>query len=207
MGKTANLTTGQKTIIDTLHRMVRRLAVYKVPCPCISMESLVEGQNVAGEHAPAQEMTVGFSGLSNRILSESTRKSGMRQESPQSNTTTFRHIKEMGYNQGEEGLDCWPVAKILFSDESKVCLSFGNQGPRVWRKTGSPQKPVNSPDLNPIENLWGTLKGKIRDTRPKIKKELTSSIKDIWASITPKQCHKLIASMALIKAKGFPTKY
>ncbi|KAJ8346532.1 hypothetical protein SKAU_G00279330 [Synaphobranchus kaupii] len=32
----------------------------------------------------------------------------------------------------------WTVgqwSKVLFSDESKVCLSFGNQGPRVWRKT------------------------------------------------------------------------
>uniref|UniRef100_A0A9J7ZH27 Transposase Tc1-like domain-containing protein n=1 Tax=Cyprinus carpio carpio TaxID=630221 RepID=A0A9J7ZH27_CYPCA len=31
----------------------------------------------------------------------------------------------------------WTVAqwsKVLFSDESKFCISFGNQGPRVWRK-------------------------------------------------------------------------
>ncbi len=34
----------------------------------------------------------------------------------------------------------WIVAqwsKVLFSDESKFCISFGNQGPRVWRKGGS----------------------------------------------------------------------
>ncbi len=33
----------------------------------------------------------------------------------------------------------WTVAqwsKVLFSDESKFCISFGNQGPRVWRKGG-----------------------------------------------------------------------
>ncbi|MCI4389734.1 hypothetical protein PGIGA_G00101890, partial [Pangasianodon gigas] len=33
----------------------------------------------------------------------------------------------------------WSVAqwsKVLFSDESKFCISFGNQGPRVWRKNG-----------------------------------------------------------------------
>ncbi len=33
----------------------------------------------------------------------------------------------------------WTVAqwsKVLFSDESKFCISFGNQGPRVWRKSG-----------------------------------------------------------------------
>ncbi len=38
----------------------------------------------------------------------------------------------------------WPVAqwsKVLFSDESKFCISFGNQGPRVWRKRGESQNP------------------------------------------------------------------
>ena len=71
--------------------------------------------------------------------------------------------------------------------------------------------PANSPDLNPIENLWGIIKRKLRDTRPKNKEELTASINEIWASLTPMQCHRLIASMprrieAVIKAK-FPTKY
>ncbi len=38
----------------------------------------------------------------------------------------------------------WTVAqwsKVLFSDESKFCISFGNQGPRVWRKRGEAQNP------------------------------------------------------------------
>ncbi len=33
----------------------------------------------------------------------------------------------------------WTVAqwsKVLFSDESNFCISFANQGPRVWRKSG-----------------------------------------------------------------------
>ena len=72
--------------------------------------------------------------------------------------------------------------------------------------------PANSLDLNLIENLWGIIKRKMRGTRPKNKEELTASIKEIWASITPRQCHRLIASMprcieAVIKAKGFPTKH
>ncbi len=32
-------------------------------------------------------------------------------------------------------------SKVLFSDESKCCISFGNQGPRVWRKRGETQNP------------------------------------------------------------------
>ncbi len=38
----------------------------------------------------------------------------------------------------------WTVAqwsKVLFSDESKFCISFGNQGLRVWRKSGEAQNP------------------------------------------------------------------
>ncbi len=38
----------------------------------------------------------------------------------------------------------WTVAqwsKVLFSDESKFCISFGNQSPRVWRKSGEAQNP------------------------------------------------------------------
>ncbi len=72
--------------------------------------------------------------------------------------------------------------------------------------------PANSPDLNPIENLWGIVKRKMRDTRPNNADDLKAAIKETWASIPPQQCHKLITSMprrieAVIKAKGAPTKY
>ncbi|KAI2647333.1 Transposable element Tcb1 transposase [Labeo rohita] len=168
----------------------------------------------------------------------------------------------------------WTVAqwsKVLFSDESKFCMSFGNQGARVWRKTGErempkclkssvkyPQSvmvwgamsaavnaasyqeilehfmlpsaeklygdedfifqhdlapahsakttgkwftdhgitvlnwPANSPDLNPIENLWDIVKRKLRDARPNTLDELKAAIEASWASITPQQCHRLI---------------
>ncbi|KAK3507817.1 hypothetical protein QTP70_000891 [Hemibagrus guttatus] len=72
--------------------------------------------------------------------------------------------------------------------------------------------PANSPDLNPIENLWGIVKRKMRNKRPKNADELKATVKETWASIPPQQCHKLITSMpcrieAVIKAKGAPTKY
>lgn len=72
--------------------------------------------------------------------------------------------------------------------------------------------PANSPDLNPIENLWDIVKRKLRVTRPNTVDELKAAIEASWASITPQQCHRLIASMprrieAVISAKGFPTKY
>ncbi len=72
--------------------------------------------------------------------------------------------------------------------------------------------PANSPDLNPIENLWCIVKRKMRDTRPNNADDLKTTVKETWASIPPQQCHKLITSMprrieAVIKAKGAPTKY
>ncbi len=43
---------------------------------------------------------------------------------------------------------------------------------------------ANSPDLNPIENLWSIVKRKMRDTRPNNADDLNAAIKATWASIT-----------------------
>ena len=72
--------------------------------------------------------------------------------------------------------------------------------------------PANSPDLKPIEILWGIVKRKMRYARPNNAEELKAAIRATWASITPQECHRLIDSMprriaAVIQAKGAPTKY
>ncbi len=72
--------------------------------------------------------------------------------------------------------------------------------------------PANSADLNPIDNLRGIVKRKMRDTRPNNADDLKATIKATWASVTPEQCHKPITSMprridAVIHAKGGPIKY
>ncbi len=67
-----------------------------------------------------------------------------------SRATTHRRVNEFGYCCCQRRLTWakekknWTVAqwsKVLFSDESKFCISFGNQGPRVWRKGGEAQSP------------------------------------------------------------------
>ncbi len=67
-----------------------------------------------------------------------------------SRATTHRRVKEFGYSCRQRRLTWakekknWTVAqwsKVLFSDESKFCISFGNQCPRVWRKGGEAHSP------------------------------------------------------------------
>ncbi|KAI2662980.1 Transposable element Tc1 transposase [Labeo rohita] len=120
----------------------------------------------------------------------------------------------------------WTVAqwsKVLFSDDSKFCISFGNKGRRVWRKGGEAHSPscLKSSDLAPAHtakstiswlndhgvgvldwpansqdlNLWGIVKRKMRNKSPKNADELKVTVKETWASISPQQCHRLITSM------------
>ncbi len=57
----------------------------------------------------------------------------------------------------------WTVAqwsKVLFSDESKFCILFGNQGPRVWRKGGEAHSPSclkSSVKFPQSVIIWGAL--------------------------------------------------
>ncbi len=284
------------------------------------MQSWLEGRIWVGKGAQATGMTASLRIQSSKADSntcESFTRSGLKlesvhQESPRSDVFRKRATKPLlNQRQRQKHLTWavekknWTVAqwsKGLFSDESKFCISFGNQGPRVWRKSGEAQNPcclkssvkfpqsvmiwaamssagvgplcflkstvnaaiyqeilehfmlpsadklygdanfifqqdlapahtakgtkswfndhgvtvldwpANSPDLNPIENLWGIVKRKMRDTRPNDADELKATVKETWVSIPPQQCHKLITSMprrieAVIKAKGAPTKY
>ena len=72
--------------------------------------------------------------------------------------------------------------------------------------------PANSPDLNPIENLWGIMKKRLQNIAPKNKVDLISSIKSIWSCLDRKHCEPLVTSLpnrvrAVIKCKGDATKY
>ncbi len=207
----------------------------------------------------------------------------VHQESPRSDIFRKRATKPLlKQKHGQKHLTWakekknWTVAqwsKVLFSDERTFCISFGNQGPRVWRKSGETQNPrclkssvkfpqsvmiwavmssagvgplcflkstvnsaiyrdilehfmlssadklygdadfifqqdlapahtakgtkswfndhditvldwpANSPELNPMENLWGIVKKKIRDTRPNNADDLKAAIKATWASL------------------------
>ncbi len=75
----------------------------------------------------------------------------VHQESPRSDVFRKRATKPLMNQRQRQKHLTWAVekknwtffqwSKVLFSDESKFCISFGNQGPRVWRKSGEAQNP------------------------------------------------------------------
>lgn len=72
--------------------------------------------------------------------------------------------------------------------------------------------PAQSPDLNPIENLWEDVKEAVYNANPKSSEELWTVVKNCWIEIPNERCQKLVDSMprrcaAVIANKGFPTKY
>jgi hypothetical protein len=72
--------------------------------------------------------------------------------------------------------------------------------------------PPQSPDLNPIENLWGEIGRRLKGTHYRNGEELFSAIEVIWESLPHSLIQSLVESMprrcdAVIKARGQATKY
>ncbi len=123
------------------------------------MQSWQEGWIWVGKGAQATGMTASLRIQSSKADSntwESFTRSGLKlesvhQESPRSDVFRKRATKPLlNQRQHQKHLTWavekknWTVAqwsKVLFSDESKFCISFRNQGPRVWRKSGEAQNP------------------------------------------------------------------
>ena len=55
--------------------------------------------------------------------------------------------------------------------------------------------PAQSPDLNPIENLWEELDRRVRRSHISNKKDLIKILKEAWNSIEPDTIRKLLDSM------------
>lgn len=86
---------------------------------------------------------------------------------------------------------------------------------REWLLYNVPKQlitPPQSPDINPIENLWHLLDLKIRKTKISNKNELQRILREEWQKLSPDLTKKLVESMprrlqAIIDAKGMHTKY
>ena len=55
--------------------------------------------------------------------------------------------------------------------------------------------PPYSPDLNPIENVWGNMKKELGKRRPKDRADMHKMIKEIWDSLSAEYAKNLAGSM------------
>lgn len=67
---------------------------------------------------------------------------------------------------------------------SRLTKAFFEENNVNWMKTSA-----ESPDMNPIENLWHELKEFIRrEVKPKCKEELVEGIKSFWKTVDAAKC-------------------
>lgn len=86
---------------------------------------------------------------------------------------------------------------------------------KTWLSSNVPDQlktPPQSPDMNPIENLWSELERKIRKHTISNKDGLKTALQTEWNKISIETTKKLVGSMQnrlmeVIKAKGDSTKY
>ncbi|OCK92574.1 uncharacterized protein K441DRAFT_569824 [Cenococcum geophilum 1.58] len=72
--------------------------------------------------------------------------------------------------------------------------------------------PANSPNLNPIKNVWRLLKGRIQRRFPTTKKEVRQYAKEEWEKLEPEEFKKYIGNirercLTVITADRGLTKY
>ncbi|KAF7709014.1 hypothetical protein HF521_018071 [Silurus meridionalis] len=102
---------------------------------------------------------------------------------------------------------------IIFQDDNASCHRAKSVKTFLQeRHIMSMAWPANSPDLNPIENLWWKLKKMVHDKAPTCKADLATAIRQSWRQIDEVYCLSLAESMpqriqAVIKARGGATKY
>lgn len=102
---------------------------------------------------------------------------------------------------------------VLMEDGAPVHRARVSQ---LWREAHGIRKlkwPPNSPDLNPIENLWKILKDLLRNhKKPSNKQEMIEVIERVWSEVTLEQLETLVCSMpswmeAVIATHGGSTRW
>ncbi len=111
-----------------------------------------------------------------------------------SRATTHRRVKEFVYSCHQKRLTWakekknWTVAqwsKVLFLDESTFCISFGNQGPRVWRKGGEAHSPSclkSSVKFPQSVMIWGAMSSAGVGPLCFLKTNVTAPVLKFWGT-------------------------
>ena len=91
---------------------------------------------------------------------------------------------------------------------SRWAQDYFNRKEIKWWKT-----PPSSADLNPIENVWSSMKQYLRTyVKPKTVPDLKDGIKQFWRTLTPQVCSKYIDHLLkvvpkVIEVEGKPSGY
>jgi len=101
---------------------------------------------------------------------------------------------------------------VFMHDNDPKHTSRATRAYMDWLGLDPEEWPSQSPDLNPIENLWSYLDWRLRDRHCGSLEELWAALQEGWNSIPVDYLTKLVESMprrlqAVIDAKGYPTKY
>ena len=72
--------------------------------------------------------------------------------------------------------------------------------------------PGNSPDINPIENVWSIMKARLKDMDTSSVPKLEAAVRQVWANLQLSELQNLAMSVPdrlqeVIDRKGRPTKY
>ena len=109
--------------------------------------------------------------------------------------------------------ECFPDGHRFQMDNDPKHRSSHIEGYFETHHTNWWATPPESPDLNPIENLWGSLKQFLRTThKPKTLGELKEGVLKFWRSLTPEICHKYIGHLhkvmpKVVAVEGNPSGY
>ena len=93
----------------------------------------------------------------------------------------------------QQGDQSHPEGHRLYQDNdpkhtSKYIQEFFDMNRISWWKS-----PAESPDLNPIEKIWGSMKTYLRDKhKPRNLEELKEGIRAYWKKLTPEVCTRYI---------------
>lgn len=89
--------------------------------------------------------------------------------------------------------DVYPDSHRFFQDNdpkhtSRLASEFFEENGINWWKS-----PPESPDMNPIENLWHELKEYLRrEIKPHTKQELIDGIQEFWQTVDIPKCKRYI---------------
>ena len=109
--------------------------------------------------------------------------------------------------------DVYPTSHKFMADNDPKHTSRHAQRYLEEKQINWWRTPAESPDLNPIENMWHELKEYIRrEVKPKTKEELIDGIEAFWSTVDIDKCRKYIRHLRkvipkVIELQGAATGY